>query len=103
MPTQYGIPARSASNCFLSKSKRGDAEPEQKRVISGWPFFISANNTMAKKWAQKAFSNAHGQLHKQLGVPQDETIPKTKLHAAARGMYGNLAKKRALPVVNIQK
>lgn len=58
---------------------------------------------MAKHWAQKAFSNAHGQLHQQLNVPEDKTIPKEKLRAAARGRYGSLAKKRALPVVNVQK
>ena len=64
---------------------------------------------MAKKWANKAFKNAqpggstHGALHRQLGVPEDQTIPKKKLHAAARGMYGSLAKKRAMPVVNIEK
>jgi hypothetical protein len=60
---------------------------------------------MAKKsnWASKAFSNAHGQLHSQLNVPQDQTIPKEKLMAAARGRYGKLAKKHALPVVNVNK
>ena len=58
---------------------------------------------MTKKWAQKAFANAHGQLHRQLNVPEDETIPKEKLRAAARGRYGSLAKKRAMPVVNVQK
>jgi hypothetical protein len=67
--------------------------------------FCCPQNNMAetKKWAQRAFSNAHGQLHRQLNVPEDKTIPKEKLLAAARGRYGSLAKKRALPVVNINK
>lgn len=30
-----------------------------------------------------AFKNAHGQLHKQLGVPADEKIPADKLSKAA--------------------
>ncbi len=56
-----------------------------------------------KKWAGKAFANAHGQLHRQLDVDPNKTIPKQKLMAAARGRYGSLAKKRAMPVVNIEK
>jgi len=64
---------------------------------------------MAKKWAQKAFANAkpggstHGALHRQLHVDPNETIPEEKLRAAAAGRYGSLAKKRALPVVNVNK
>lgn len=66
-----------------------------------------------KHWAGKAFKNANkpagtpgstkGALHRELNVSQDQTIPKEKLLAAARGRYGKLAKKRALPVVNIEK
>lgn len=58
---------------------------------------------MAKDWAAKAFSNAHGQLHRQLNVDPNKPIPKQKLRAAVAGRYGSLAKKRAMPVVNVQK
>ena len=58
---------------------------------------------MAKDWAKSAFSNAHGQLHRQLNVDPNKPIPKDKLQAAVKGRYGSLAKKRAMPVVNIQK
>lgn len=37
-----------------------------------------------KKWMQKAFAKNRGQLHKDLGVPQDQTIPLAKLQAAAK-------------------
>jgi hypothetical protein len=56
-----------------------------------------------KNWAAGAFKNAHGQLHEQLDVDPKKPIPKQKLMAAARGRYGSLAKKRAMPVVNVQK
>lgn len=56
-----------------------------------------------KKWAQSAFSNAHGQLHRQLNVPEGKKIPRAKLIAAYKGKYGPLAKKRAMPVVNVHK
>lgn len=36
-----------------------------------------------------------GALHRQLGVPQDEPIPASKMAAAKRGEYGPLAQKRA--------
>lgn len=68
---------------------------------------------MAKNWAGKAFANANkpkgtpgstkGALHEQLNVDPKKPIPKEKLMAAARGRYGSLAKKRAMPVVNVQK
>ena len=35
-----------------------------------------------KKWMAGAFKNAHGQLHRTLGVPQGETIPAGKLERA---------------------
>ena len=66
-----------------------------------------------KKWASSAFRNANkpagspgstkGALHEQLNVDPNKNIPKQKLMAAARGRYGSLAKKRAMPVVNVQK
>jgi hypothetical protein len=36
-----------------------------------------------------------GALHSQLGVPQDQTIPPSKMAAAKRGAYGPLAQRRA--------
>lgn len=36
-----------------------------------------------KKWMQKAFGRNKGALHRQLGVPEDEPIPASKLRAAA--------------------
>ena len=38
----------------------------------------------AKHWMAQAFSNAHGQLHRQLGVPVGQKIPLAKLRAAAK-------------------
>jgi hypothetical protein len=37
----------------------------------------------AKHWMQAAFANAHGQLHKTLGVPQGQKIPHDKLVRAS--------------------
>jgi hypothetical protein len=37
---------------------------------------------MAKKWIQGAIKKP-GQLHRDLGVPQGEKIPKSKIDAAA--------------------
>lgn len=66
-----------------------------------------------KKWAGRAFANANkpagtpgstkGALHRQLDVNPKKPIPESKLHAAVRGAYGSLAKKRAMPVENVQK
>lgn len=64
---------------------------------------------MAKNWASKAFSNAkpggstHGALHRDLGVPENKTIPQNKLRQAAKGYFGRKTQQRALPVVNVQK
>lgn len=48
-----------------------------------------------KKFIQKAIKKP-GALHKQLGVPQDETIPKGKLEAAAKKGNTKLAKRARL-------
>lgn len=45
-----------------------------------------------KKFIQKAIKKP-GALHKQLGVPEDETIPKSKLRAAAKKGNTKLAKR----------
>ncbi len=55
---------------------------------------------MASKahWMADAFKNAHGQLHRELGVSTDKTIPRDKLRMAAKkkGIEG----KRARLVMN---
>jgi hypothetical protein len=50
-----------------------------------------------------AFNNAHGQLHKDTGTPQNDRISKSKLLSASKGQYGPKAKKRAQPVLNMEK
>lgn len=47
-----------------------------------------------KGWIAGATKNKGG-LHRSLGVPEDEPIPKGKLAAAARGEYGPKAQKQA--------
>lgn len=49
----------------------------------------------SKKFIQKAIKKP-GALHKQLGVPEGETIPKTKLRAAAKKGNTKLAKRARL-------
>jgi len=48
-----------------------------------------------KKFIQKAIKKP-GALHKQLGVPEDEKIPKSKLEAAAKKGNTKLAKRARL-------
>lgn len=48
---------------------------------------------MAKKWMAKAFGANPGALHKQLGVPEDETIPAKKLAKASHSKSGLLRKR----------
>lgn len=48
-----------------------------------------------EKFIQKAIKKP-GALHKQLGVPEDEKIPKTKLQAAAKKGNTKLAKRARL-------
>jgi len=49
---------------------------------------------MAEKWIQKAIKKP-GALKRQLGVPEGEKIPASKLAAARAGEHGPLAEKRA--------
>lgn len=53
---------------------------------------------MAKHWMAAAFANAHGQLHRQLGVPKGQKIPREKLQAAAK--KGGVEGKRAQLALN---
>src|SRR3954468_383976 len=48
-----------------------------------------------KRFIQKAIKKP-GALHKQLGVPEDEKIPKSKLEAAAKKGNTKLAKRARL-------
>ncbi len=48
-----------------------------------------------KKFIQKAVKKP-GALHRQLGVPEDEKIPKSKLRAAAKKGNTTLAKRARL-------
>lgn len=52
----------------------------------------------AKHWMQEAFSNSHGQLHKELHVPAGQKIPRSKLQAAIK--KGGKTAKRAQLVEN---
>jgi hypothetical protein len=48
-----------------------------------------------KKFIQKAIKKP-GALHRQLGIPEDERIPKSKLKAAAKKGNTKLAKRARL-------
>lgn len=43
----------------------------------------------------KKIVGSKGALHRQLGVPEDQTIPPGKKQAALQGKYGPVAKQRA--------
>ena len=49
---------------------------------------------MAKKWIQSAIKKP-GQLHRDLGVPQGQKIPKGRIEAAAKGS-GKVARRARL-------
>lgn len=51
-----------------------------------------------KHWEAAAFRNAHGQLHRELGVAVDKKIPRSKLEAAVK--KGGRIAKRAQLVMN---
>jgi hypothetical protein len=54
-----------------------------------------------EKWIQKAIDpKKKGQLHKDLGIPQDDTIPVSKLKAAAE--KGGVVGKRAQFALNVR-
>lgn len=54
-----------------------------------------------KNWAAGAFKNAHGQLHRALGVPAGKTIDVRKLEIAVK--KGGINAKRAQAVLNIRR
>jgi len=45
-----------------------------------------------EKWMQKAFSKHKGALHKQLGVPEDETIPMTTINQELANLHSKTEK-----------
>lgn len=49
----------------------------------------------ANKWMQQAFSRNKGALHRQLGIPENKTIPMSTLLRAAKSK-NKLLKKRAI-------
>ena len=53
------------------------------------------------KKGNKPISFHPGALHSQLGVPQGEKIPSSKMAEAASGALGPLAKKRAMFAKNV--
>lgn len=50
---------------------------------------------MAKKWIQNS-GMQKGKLHRRLGVPEDQTIPDTKLQAAAHSPNTSLRREAVL-------
>jgi hypothetical protein len=48
----------------------------------------------SEKWVKGAIKKP-GQLHRDLGVPQGNKIPASKLRAAAAGRYGPKTEQRA--------
>lgn len=51
--------------------------------------------TIAKQGNKPAIHFKEGSLHSQLGVPEGQKIPASKMQAALAGNSGPLAKKRA--------
>ena len=52
---------------------------------------------MAKEhWMQEAFSHNEGKLHRELGVPEGETIPAGKLEKASHSKSATVRKEVAL-------
>jgi len=54
-----------------------------------------------KKKGQKPIKFKEGGLHKSLGIPKDQPIPKSKIRAALKGEYGPKAKKQAMLMENV--
>ena len=55
-----------------------------------------------KAWINKAIKKP-GQLHRDLGVPEGEKIPSSKLNAALAGQYGKKTKQRAALAKTLSK
>jgi len=56
---------------------------------------MAAKKTTIRAKGKKPVTFKPGALHAQLGVPQGQKIPASKMAAAKAGKYGALAKKRA--------
>lgn len=69
----------------------------ERSQLPDWPLGCEPDSvTMSKKWIARAIKH-HGALHRQLGVPEGQKIPASKLNAAAEkggtlGRRANLAK-----------
>ena len=59
--------------------------------------------TIKAKDGHKAIHFKKGALHSELGVPQGQKIPSSKMSAALHGSDGPLAKKRALFAKDVLK
>jgi hypothetical protein len=60
-----------------------------------------AKTKTISKPGKKPIKFKEGSLHSQLGVPQDQKIPASKMAKARAGGYGPLAKKRAAFAKNV--
>jgi hypothetical protein len=57
-----------------------------------------------KEWAKDAFKESHkGRLHRALGVPEDQTIPDSKMREALSGKKGARVQRMAQAVHNVNK
>jgi len=92
-----GMPMSSAGAQYVANVS---PPPQNRFGFSGnqSPFLAAAGLKKGGKadghWMEKAFSNSHGQLHKELGVPKGEKIPAKKLDKAEHSKSG-LERKRA--------
>lgn len=62
---------------------------------------MSTKIKVIHKEGHKPIHFKEGTLHSQLGVPQGEKIPKSKMRAALSGSKGALAEKRAQFAKNV--
>src|SRR6266436_597154 len=81
-PWDYTCSATMLLRARLQPNSRSIRQTRARSAGSGHRAYRSA--PMAKHWMAEAFANAHGQLHKQLGVPKGQKIPPEKLEAAAK-------------------
>ena len=92
-----GGPASSAGANYVANVP---APPQNRFSFTGQPSPLLGAAGMKKggkadgHWMEKAFSNSHGQLHKELGVKAGEKIPAKKLDKAEHSKSG-LERKRA--------
>lgn len=71
------------------------------RKTPGKTVRVGGTQIIKGKKGQKPLAFKKGGLHAQLGVPQGEKIPASKMQAASSGKYGKLAQKRARFAKNV--